>query len=69
MILTRFFPALPLATILSRFAPSAPMSHHDTGATDNLPADRLADMGLPARTEANRRNSWEHGPVPRSDLW
>lgn len=70
MTLTRLFPALPFATILDRFAPSTTATpHHDSGMTDDLSADRLADMGLPARTEANRRNSWEQGPVPRSDLW
>lgn len=40
-----------------------------TTGTGHLSADRLADMGLPAQTEANRRNSWEQGPVPRADLW
>lgn len=36
---------------------------------DRLSAERLRDLGLPARSEANRRCSWEQGQVPRSDLW
>ena len=39
------------------------------GGTDHLSAERLADMGLPAQSAQNRRASWEHGPMPRVDLW
>lgn len=61
-----------LARLHRLFAPLA----HDRGdmpqavsGTDHLPSDRLTDMGLPARTQANRRHSGQAGPVPRVDLW
>lgn len=39
-----------------------------TSDTADLPADRLADMGIAPRTAANRRASWEYGPAPKAEL-
>ena len=41
----------------------------DAAALAEMPAERLADMGLPPRTEANRRTSGEPGAVPKAALW
>ncbi|MBS0125952.1 hypothetical protein [Thetidibacter halocola] len=41
----------------------------DAARIDALPRDRLEDMGLSPRTEANRRDSGQAGPPPRAPLW
>ena len=35
----------------------------------DMPRERLEDMGIAPRSEANRRSSGEAGPIPRADLW
>lgn len=41
----------------------------DKRLLSQLPADRLADMGIAQRSEANGRSSGEAGDIPRADLW
>ncbi len=41
----------------------------DARRLDTLPGDRLDDMGIAPRSEANRRSSAEHGPVPHAPTW
>ena len=39
----------------------------DARALDEMPAERLADMGISPRTDANRRSSGDFGPIPRAE--
>lgn len=41
----------------------------DAARLDTLPRDRLDDMGIAPRTEANRRHSGAQGPVRQTPLW
>ena len=41
----------------------------DARVLDEMPAERLADMGLTPRTEANRRSSGDLGAIPRAELF
>lgn len=41
----------------------------DAKALDEMPAERLADMGLTPLTEANRRSSGDLGAIPRAQLF
>ncbi|PRY21467.1 hypothetical protein CLV78_10980 [Aliiruegeria haliotis] len=41
----------------------------DNHRMKSLPSDRLDDMGIAPRTDANARSSGEAGPIPRADLW
>lgn len=61
----------PFARFVLRFARHlSPVSRPASGPShDHLPAERLADMGLPPRTEANRRHSGQAGPIPQAPLW
>jgi hypothetical protein len=36
---------------------------------DQMPRDRLADLGIAPRTEANFRSSGERGRIPQAQLW
>ncbi len=40
----------------------------DARALDQLPSDRLEDMGVPKRSTANHRSSADSGSIPRTDL-
>ncbi len=44
-------------------------ARRDADILANMPAERLADMGIPSTTAANRRTSGENGAAPRADLW
>ena len=39
------------------------------GCLDAMSRDRLEDMGIAPRTDANRRTSGEAGAVPRAMVW
>ncbi len=42
----------------------------DAVRLDQMPRDRLEDMGIAPRTEANYRHSGESGPLPSTNtLW
>lgn len=41
----------------------------DDRRLDTLPRDRLDDIGIAPRSEANRRSSGQHGPIPKAPLW
>lgn len=41
----------------------------DAARIDALPQDRLRDMGLSGRTEANARQSHQRGDLPKASLW
>ncbi|WP_324753203.1 hypothetical protein [Roseovarius sp. Pro17] len=45
------------------------LSRRDHETLSRLPVERLADMGIPATTDANRRTSGEAGLLPPADLW
>lgn len=41
----------------------------DTRRLDTMPRERLKDMSIAPRTEANYRTSGEAGPIPQTTLW
>ncbi|MGR3323219.1 MAG: hypothetical protein ACU0DK_14960 [Pseudooceanicola sp.] len=41
----------------------------DARRLDTLPRDRLDDMGIAPRNEANRRSNGEHGPISHATMW
>lgn len=41
----------------------------DARRLDTLPCERLNDMGIAPRSEANRRSSGEQGPIPHAPMW
>ncbi len=41
----------------------------ETDRLDGLSRERLEDMGIPPRTEANMRHSGQKGSIPRASLW
>ncbi|MFW2541115.1 hypothetical protein ACN2XU_00640 [Primorskyibacter sp. 2E107] len=41
----------------------------DAVKLDDLPHDRLEDMGIAPRTEANHRHSGQTGRIPQAPLW
>lgn len=58
----------PLSALLHRL-----QRHHrarrDARILDALPRERLEDIGIAPRSEANRRHSGESAPVPRAQRW
>lgn len=54
-----------LAALLRRLGHRARMIA-DERRLDTLPSDRLEDMGIAPRSEANRRSSGEQGPIPHA---
>ncbi len=61
--LTRSF-AMTLHALRERRRMSADARHLDA-----LPRDRLDDMGIAPRTEANRRHSGQPARMPRPPIW
>lgn len=57
-----------LASMLHRFIETARLNR-DAHRLDSLPSDRLADMGMTPKTQANRRNSGKAGQIPPTMLW
>jgi hypothetical protein len=43
------------------------LSRAQNHCLDYMPRERLEDMGIPPRTEANFRTSGEAGPLPRGE--
>lgn len=41
----------------------------DTNLLNELPRERLEDMGISPRTEANMRHSGQTGSIPQASLW
>lgn len=41
----------------------------DSRRLDSMPRDRLDDMGIAHRSDANRRSSGEQGPIPHAPMW
>lgn len=41
----------------------------ETDRLDGLTRERLEDMGIPPRTEANMRHSGQKGSIPQASLW
>jgi len=56
------------AQVWSILAPKL-RSHADARALDDMPAERLADIGLAPCTPANFRSSGDYGSIPRADLF
>lgn len=42
---------------------------NDTNRLDELSRERLEDMGISPRTEANMRHSGQKGSIPQASLW
>ena len=68
--LTRTRPAV--VQLFARFLPRLTVQRpaaFGPDTTADMPSDRLADIGLPQRTEANRRHSGQRGAIPQASLW
>ncbi|QFS83778.1 hypothetical protein FIU97_13605 [Roseivivax sp. THAF40] len=58
----------PLITIFRQIR-EARRQARDAARLDTLPRDRLDDMGIAPRSEANRRHSGARGPIHQMPLW
>lgn len=66
-----FAPTAPIEMLASilRNLREAFRAQREVDTIDMLPSDRLKDMGVPGRTEQNKRHSGEYGCVPDAQLW
>ena len=68
LTLPRVFHHAPLAAFLRQLR-EARRLRADARQLDSLPRERLEDMGIAPRTEANHRHSGEAGNPAEMQLW
>lgn len=69
-VLTKSTSRAPLFTMIGRYWTTllaARRTARQLRQLQQLPSDRLNDMGLPSVTDANRRHSGQFGAIPRAE--